>query len=133
MRNRAGLILIIVTALAVIAACSSGPDDSGPGGTVQRFYTHLNDGDYAAAKALYNTEARTLLDDPDFSSEEGFRTWAEQHTRQGSIAEVRILSEETTEGEARVEFEIVFDDGATQAGQVTATLEEDKWKLGLLG
>lgn len=133
MRNRTSLFLVIILALGLIPACSPGADESGPGGAVQRFYEHLNNGEYADAKALYNAEARKLLDDPEFSSDEGFRDWARQHTHQGSISEVKILSAETVEGEAHVEFEIVFDDGSTQAGQVTTTLENDEWKLGLLG
>lgn len=133
MRNRTGLALIAIIALGLIPACSPGADDSGPGGAVKRFYEHLNAGDHAAAKAIYNAEARALLDDPEFSSEEGFRTWASQHTREGTISEIRILNEEAEEGSALVEFVIVFEDGTTQAGQVTATLEGEEWKLGLLG
>jgi hypothetical protein len=132
MRKHTGLFLVLII-LLLVPACSTGTDQTGPGGAVQRFYGHLNDGDYAAAKDLYNTRAREALDDPEFSSEEGFRMWAEDHTKQGSIAEIRILSEETAENECHVKFEIVFDDGTTQAGQVTATLEGEEWKLDLIG
>lgn len=133
MRKPTGLFLIVVLALCLVPACSPGADDSGPGGAVKRFYRHLNAGDYAAAKELYTTAARTTIDDPDFSSEEGFRDWALEHTRQGTISEVRILNEETGDGSSHLEYELVFEDGTTQAGRVTATLEGEEWKLGLLG
>jgi len=125
--------LTVVTLLGLILACAPGAEESGPGGAVQRFYRNLNDGDYATAKALYNAEARALLDDPDFSSEEGFRTWARQHTREGTISKVDILTVDTAGEEARVEYRILFEDGSAETGEVTATLEDGEWKLGLLG
>jgi len=133
MRSRTNLCWLVVVAVGLIPACGPGAEESGPGGAVQRFYRHLNDGDYATAKALYNAETRKMLDDPDLSSEEGFREWAAQQTRDGSISRVEILSAEIAGDEARVEFEIRFRDGSTQAGQVTAKLEDGEWKLGFLG
>lgn len=133
MRKQPIPCLTVAVLLGLILACAPGADESGPGGAVQRLYRHLNDGDYAAAKGLYNSEARALLDDPDFSSEEGFRTWARQHTREGTVSNVDILSVDTVGEEARVEFRIVFEDGSSESGQVTATLEDGEWKLGLLG
>jgi len=125
---------VLLLALALILACSGTDEASGPGGAVQRFYEHLNSGDYADAKSLYNAEALELLNDPDFSSEEGFANWAKEHTKAGSISEVTILGTEALEsGGSRVEFQINYDDGSSTTAEVTATEENGEWKLGLLG
>jgi hypothetical protein len=135
MRNGRLLALPLLLILALIPACSSGPDEAeGAGGAVQRFYGHLNDGDYAAAKDLYNQAALELLNDPDFSTDDSFREWAQGHTKNGTISAVTIVgSEELDSGETRVEFQISYEDGSTTSGEVTATLEDGEWKLGLLG
>jgi hypothetical protein len=125
---------LLLLALALLPACSGGDEASGPGGAVQRFYEHLNSGDIAGAKSLYNAEALKLLNDPDFSSEEGFANWAKEHTKDGSISGVTILGTEALEsGGNRVEFQINYDDGSSTTAEVTATEENGEWKLGLLG
>jgi hypothetical protein len=127
----AGALLLV---LALLPGCAGGDEVSGPGGAVQRFYEHLNSGDIAGAKSLYNAEALELLNDPNFSSEEGFANWAREHTKDGSISEVTILgTEELEDGGSRVEFQINYGDGSSTTQEVTATQENGEWKLGLLG
>ena len=114
MHKRRMIPLIVLLALVLIPACSSGPGEAeGPGGAVQRFYKHLNDENYRAARGLYTQEALELLSDPEFSTEQSFRNWAKEHTKQGSISGVTILGTETLDtGGTRVEYQIDYDDGA---------------------
>ena len=134
MHNGRLMAAALLATVTLIVACSGSDQATGPGGAVQRFYEHLNAGDYAAAKSLYNAEALRLLNDPEFSSDEGFANWAKGHTRDGSISEVTILgTEELESGETRVEFQINYEDGSSTTAEVTATEEDGEWKLGLLG
>ena len=130
-RTLVGLLPLVLLAL-VAGGCSSAPED-GPGASVQKFHQLLNDGDYAAAKDLYGVEARTILDDPNLSSDEAYREWAKMWTREGSISTVEIVGTEEQETTAVVEYEIHYADGSVQAGSVTLSHEDGVWKLGLIG
>jgi len=135
MRNTLASSLLVILMFAVMASCSGAPDD-GPGPTVQRFFDHMNTGDYDAAKSLYTAEVLAVLEDPEFSSDDSFRDWAAQLTRDGTIASVEISATETDPTDAStalVRYEIRFQDGSTQPGEVTLTEGESGWRLGLIG
>jgi len=129
-RDRA---LIVLLALVVGGILGCGPSQEGeteaggPGGAVQSFYRHLNDGDYPEAKVLYTSEARQALDDPEM-----FGSWAEQATRKGTISKIEIINSTVEETSATVEFEIVFDDGSKEPHTVELVDEDGQWKLGLI-
>jgi hypothetical protein len=129
-RNRA-LFVIFVLVAGTIPACGPSQDGQieagGPGGAVQSFYRHLNDGAYPEAKALYTVEAREALDDP-----EVFGSWAEQATRKGTISKIEIVDSTVEETSATVEFEIVFDDGSKEPHTVELVDEGGQWRLGLI-
>lgn len=128
--NRA-LIVMLVWVIAGALACGPSQegetDAGGPGGTVQSFYRHLNDGAYPEAKALYTAEARQALDDPEM-----FSSWAKQATREGTISKIEIVDSKVEETSAKVEFEIVFDDGSKEPHTVELVDEGGQWKLGLI-
>ena len=127
---RLGILWVLALALA---GCSGGEEHAtGPGGSVQDFFTALNDGDYDAAKGMYNAEAARVLDDPTFAAEGAFREWAEAITKQGSIRDVHILGTEETEGSTQVSYEVVYADGSNRAGDVSVTLEDGAYRLGLV-
>jgi hypothetical protein len=120
----------LLLALALTLACSSGGESEGPGGTVQLFYQHLNDGKYNDAKEMYNAEARATLDDPELSSDAGFRTWANTQTKERSISEVEILESATDDTGATIDYEIRYEDGTVKKSRVKLTEESGEWKLG---
>lgn len=134
MTSRRASWTALILAVGLIAGCSGGSsEEEGPGGAVQQFYRHLNDGDYAAAKAMYSAEVLAVLDDPEVSSEEGFRSWARTETKEGSVSAVDILGEEAAEEEVRIEYRVDYRDGTSKTGSVTVTQRDGVWKLGFLG
>jgi hypothetical protein len=134
MRNGRFLVLLSFIAVILVAACSTGTDEpKGPEGAVQVFYQHLNDGDYDTVMSLYSAEVRSVLGDPDTSSAEAFQAWAEQHTKDGSIENVEILSSEAVETGTFVQYRLDFKDGSSWSGEVTLTEEEGAWKVGFVG
>jgi hypothetical protein len=132
MRDMLAACLAVALCCGPILNCASGEEEGGPGHTVQQFYRHLNDGAYVEAKGLYNAEALAVLDDPDVSSDEGFRAWAQQETKSGIISEVTIVNSSVEEMSAAVEFEIVYGDGTRLQRSVTLTQEAGQWKLGFI-
>jgi hypothetical protein len=116
----------------LILGCASEPEN-GPTQAVKDFYRHLNNENYRGAMALYNAEARQVLEDPNTASAEGFAEWARTETKDGDIDEVRVLQEQADEASATVEYEVVYKDGTRAAHTVTLTLEDGAWKLGLIG
>lgn len=123
-------LFLALLALGLTLACSKGGDAQGPGGAVQLFYERLNDGDYSAAREMYNAESRATLNDPEFSSAAGFRTWADTQTKGRSISEVEILQSVNDATGATVDYEIRYRDGSTKKSRVRLTEEEGEWKLG---
>lgn len=130
MFDKRSALSILVLVLGLALACSSGGESADPGGAVQLFYKHLNNGKYNDAKEMYNAEARATLDDPEVSSEAGFRSWADTQTKQRSIAEVEILSSATDDSGATVDYEIRYEDGSVKKSRVKLTQEDGAWKLG---
>jgi len=123
---------ICLLLLATVAACGPAEEGraEGPGGVVQDFYERLNEA-YAEAKAMYSSEARTILDDPG-TTDDMFAGWARQETKQGSIDRVRVLSSELGEGSADVEVEILYGDGSSSTKNVSLIEENGEWKLNLV-
>ena len=139
MRHRHQITLSLLLFLALLPACSSeqGSSEQGPGGAVQRFYQHLNAGDYDAAKAIYTGEALAVIDDPEISSPEAYQSWARQRTHEGTIDRVTIVGTEQEEGEEAgtgailVEFQLHFGDGSIETYEAPVTEENGEWKVGL--
>ena len=125
--------IALITLCLALAACSSGPDDGGPQGTVQDFYRHINEGDYANAMTLYSAEALDLWEDSGDAAESGFADWAKGVTRSGSVDRVEIVEETLTEQTANVSFEVRYTDGSTSSHSVELVQEEGRWKMGLVG
>jgi len=134
MHHRPICVLFALVLIAVLPGCSQqATEEEGPGGVVQQFYRHLNDGDYASAKALYSSDALAVLDDPEISSPEAFESWALERTRQGSIDSVQILGTEAGEEQTLVEYQINFGDGSSVTGEVSVSEENGELRLGLSG
>jgi hypothetical protein len=141
MRRVVWLTVIFCGLLAV--ACSSAPPSGetevgaakdkskgAPGETVERFFEHLNRGEYTEAMALYDSKTLDVFeDDPDGSS---FATWAAAQSKDGTLDEVKILLEAAAAESANVEFELVYADGSTKRGKTTLTREGEAWKMGLV-
>lgn len=132
MRQMLAASLALAVCCGPLLNCAPGEEQGGPGQAVQQFYRHLNDGAYVEAKGLYNAEALAVLDDPNVSSEESFRAWAQQETKSGIISKVTIVKASVEETTADVEFEIVYDDGTRLKRSVTLTQEDGRWKLGFV-
>ena len=123
--------LVALACLAVLA-CSPGTED-GPALTVRQFYDDLNAGRYDAAKGLYSADVRSMFEDPSFSSDDTFRSWAESETKNGTIAKFKIGSSDIDDsGAATVEFLITYENGESQRARVSLTREDGRWVLGLI-
>ncbi len=133
MRPRYVRRLLLTLACCAVVFCASGEKDGTPGHAVQQFYDHLNAGRYAAAKQLYSAEALAVIDDPALSSEDAFHEFAVTETKQRTVSEVVVISSETGEAEAEVEYEVRYGDGGYKRSTVRLTLEDGVWKLGLVG
>ena len=125
--------LAVLLLFLVLAACSSGPPEVGPGDAVELFYEHLNDGNYGDAKALYSTQARSILSDPDSADDAGFAEWAKIETKEGQIQDVNVVNETQEEEVAALDYEIVYTDGSRAQRKVTMVRENGDWKMGLIG
>lgn len=130
MFDKRSLLLVLLLLPALMLSCSQSTDEAGPAGAVKQFYTHLNDGDYQAAKEMYDAEARKTVEDPELFSEAGFRSWAEEQTKRRSIKGVEILQAVDDETGTDIEYEISYRDGSSKTSRVRATEEEGEWKLG---
>jgi hypothetical protein len=103
------------------------PDAATAEGTVQIFFTHLNDGRSEQALALYTDEARQALEDP-----EVFGSWVKQVTRDGTLRTVRIVSSSPQAGYTTVDFDLVYEDGTEVRRSVQVQGGEGQWKMGLI-
>jgi hypothetical protein len=117
----------------LVAGCSSEPPEEGPGDAVELFYRHLNEGNYGGAKALYSSQARSILEDPDSADDAGFAEWAKLETKEGQIESVNVVSESEEEDAAALDYEIVYTDGSRVQRKVTMVRENGDWKMGLIG
>jgi len=125
--------LALLLLALILAGCSSAPPAAGPGDAVELFYQHLNDGNYGGAKALYSSQALTILDDPDAADDAGFAEWAKLETKEGQIESVNVVSEATEEEVSALDYEIVYADGSRAQRKVTMVRENGEWKMGLIG
>jgi hypothetical protein len=130
MFDKRSLLFVLLLLPALMLSCSQSTDEGGPGGAVKQFYGHLNNGDYQAAKAMYDAEARKTVEDPELFSEAAFRSWAEEQTKRRSITGVEVLQAVDDETGADIEYEISYRDGSSKRSSVRATQEEGTWKLG---
>lgn len=129
MSDKQSRLMVVLVALGLMLACSQSVEEEGPGGAVQTFYRHLNDGNYVEAKDMYNVEARATLDDPELSSSSGFRSWAEIQTKNRSISSVSILETSTDDTGADIQYEISYRDGSSKTSNVRLTLEDGDRRL----
>jgi hypothetical protein len=122
--------LALASAVALAVACSSGA--SGPERTLRDFYDNLNRGEYAAAMDLYEEEFREYLEDP-AQSGMSFADWARTETKDGTLSDVRVITESTTEGTSEIEFELRYEDGSSRRRRVSLTEVGGVWRLGGIG
>ena len=132
MRARSVRPALLALACCVVVSCASGEQEGTPGHAVQQFYDHLNEGRYDAATELYGSEARGLIDDPAFSSEDAFHEFALAETKQRTVSGVNVIDSQTDEAEAEVEYEVRYEDGSSKRGTIRLTREDGVWKLGLV-
>ncbi len=140
-------LLVLAAAGAAVVSCSSGEPkpgaqqtppaaspatEQGPGATVQRFYTFLNQRRYADAKALYTAETLKIVDDPQMMGPGAFERWGQTETRMESVKNVSIVNTQESGDTATVQFEIAFGDGSKETKQVEMKLEGGNWKLGMV-
>ena len=130
MFDKRSYLSIMIVAFGLMLGCSQGDEAEGPGGAVQLFYQQLNDGNYNSAKEMYTAEARATIDDPELSSADGFRRWADTQTKGRSISKVEILAETVDETGATIDYEIRYEDGSTKKSRVKLADEQGSWKLG---
>jgi len=129
---------LMLVALLLLPGCGSrtpAPQPDSPGAAVQQFFRDLDEGRYDEATAMYDRSTRDMLSDPEVSSPDAFAEWADGKTHDGSLAAVEVVSTEETQPDtsAVVRYELVFDDGSREAGEVTLTREDGSWKLGFVG
>jgi hypothetical protein len=126
--NRLAALAVPIVILAL--ACSSEP--TGPERALRDFYDNLNQGEYGAAMALYEEDFREFLEDP-ATGGTSFADWARNETKNGSITDVRVLSENTSAGKSAIEFEIEYADGSSSRRRVSLTETGGEWRLGVIG
>ena len=132
MRREGWIRSIVVLLVAVLPHCAPSDVAGGPQDTVKTFYRHLDEGSYEAAKQLYDDSVRTVLDDPESSSEEGFRAWVRKETKNGIVSRLEIDNPTVTESSARLNYAIVYEDGTRERRSVTLTRHDEQWKLGFI-
>jgi len=133
MRSLSTKLWILLAAALLMSGCSGGGDaEAGPGSTVKQFFTALNEGDYDAARAMYDSASAATVNDPEFTPEGAYREWAETITKRGAIREVRILGTEEAESSVVVSYELLYGDGSNRSGSVTVTQEAGSYRLGLV-
>jgi len=121
--------LLAVTVLA----CSSASEDAGPSATLEEFYGHLDEADYASAMALYSTDAAELWDDAAARGGADFASWALLETRHGQVDGVRVLRQSIDGTAARLDYEVAYSDGTTVARSARLVLEDGRWRMGPIG
>ncbi|HXV76467.1 MAG TPA: DUF4878 domain-containing protein [Candidatus Polarisedimenticolaceae bacterium] len=132
MNSRLTVMALLLLVLGCCACSGSGRTDeqSGegtPGAAVVSFFDHLNAGHLDAARELYTTDARVVVED-----NEVFRGWADEVTQQGTIESVEILASTVTDDTAAVQFAIVFADGTSREHTVECLNEDGTWRLGAI-
>jgi hypothetical protein len=131
MRRNSAALLASILVLAV-AACSAPSSDGGPEQTLQEFFRQINDGDYASAMTLYSSEALELWEDPAIAGDSSFEDWAKSQTKSGSVDRVTVVDKSEGEKTAKLEFEVVYSDGAKARHTVELVQEDGLWKMGLI-
>jgi hypothetical protein len=121
----------VLICLALALSCAPS-DENTPGAAVKTFYRHLNDGRNSEAMAMYNAEASRMFDDPSIAAVGVFDDWVATETKKRSIREVEIVDAAAQERSAEVKFRVEYDDGSSKDGEVSLTLEQGQWKLGLI-
>lgn len=122
---------IVLIFLALALSCAP-TDENTPDAAVKTFYRHLNDGRNSDAMAMYDAEASRMFDDPSFAAEGAFDDWVASETKKRSIRGVEIIDSAAQESSAEVKFRVEYDDGSSKTGEVSLTLEQGQWKLGLI-
>jgi len=130
-RAKSTTLPIVLIGLFLSLSCAPS-DENTPGAAVKTFYDHLNDGRNSEAMAMYDDEASGMFEDPSFASEGAFDEWVASETKQGSIREVEIVDASTEEASAEVKFRVEYEDGSSKTGEVSLSLEQGRWKLGLI-
>ena len=132
MRRDLSIVLTVLVIVVLLPHCAPSEVEGGPQETVRAFYRHLNDESYDAAKRLYDDAVLEVLDDPESSSEEGFRTWVRKETKNGRVSELEISSATVDESAATLEYAIVYKDGTRESRSVTLSRDDEQWKLGFI-
>jgi len=123
-------VLALVLVLAGAIGCSSKP--SGAEQSLRDFYGDLNHGEFAEAMARYEDDVREYIEDPDQTGM-SFADWAKGETKNGTIHEIRVLTETAHDGTAELEFELEYADGTSSRRKVSLTEVGGEWKLGAIG
>jgi len=130
----ARVALVLAVASLGLVACGQPveqeePDLQTPGGTVEHFFRLLSAGNQPDVLALCTDQARRALEDP-----EVFRSWAEEITRHGTIARVRVIdsTDDPDGGTATVDFEVAYDSGAVNRRTVALERDGEGWRLGVI-
>ena len=122
-RSLCRLLLPLFLGLLLLG-CSPTEKVGAPGQAVESFYQHLNERNYRAAIALYNAEAREILDDPNAATPAGFAEWAQLETKDGRVDSIHVVQEQAEETTATVDYEIVYRDGTRATRNVSMTQNE---------
>lgn len=125
-RMKAGMQAVLAIAAVITGGCSM--FQSGPGATVEQFYTALNDGEVTTAMDLISSQFRGQI------GEDKLRAALSQGTRQsaqekGGMSSIEILSEDVQGEVATVRVRMEFGDGSSNETTENLVLEDGQWKL----
>lgn len=123
--------LTLLVACAVLISCrGTSPFQKSPGEVVKAFYAAANEGRYSDAKGLLSEDARKAIDGELGQLSGGFKKFCDENTKDGTISQVEILSQEIRGEGATVVDKITYKNGSVKDGDKNSLiLEKGSWKL----
>lgn len=126
--NSAKLGAALALSILFVAACDSIVDKS-PAETVAAAYMAANEGRYSEAKEYLSSAVIKVAEGDLGALAGGLRGMWDEITRNGTIREIEVLSEEVRGEGATVRFKIHYEDGRTKNEDEPLVQEDGQWKL----
>lgn len=127
MKNRQWILGVIIFVMLIVTACSA--LGSGPGKTVQRFFTAVDIGEIDEAMSYLSSYSIQTL---------GADKWravlheaSKDLDKAGGITSVRIVEENINGETAWVTVEISYGNGSSETDSVDLIKENGKWKINI--
>jgi hypothetical protein len=129
--------LIVACLCIVLDGCSGGGnsvsnafDFSSPSSVVKKLFNACNAGEYSKAKELYTTSLQKTIDGDLGALAGGMKGICDDETRNGTITNVEIKSEDVRGEGAVVIANIHFKDGNTKEADKSELIKENGvWRL----